>query len=106
MPLWPEVVGGMAVTLDKLGLVLGEDHDLAELLELLRLRPDMCPNPRERSLFAALVSQRRAELQIAAEVLGRRIYAEKPSSFRHRFGEYWDARTLALTAPLDTVVVY
>lgn len=105
-PLWPEVVVGTAMTLDRLGMILGEDHDLAELLELLRERPDLCPNPRERSLFAALVAQRRSELQTAAEILGRRVYAEKPGSLSHRFGEYWDSRVLANSHPLDTIVVY
>lgn len=105
-PLWPEVIVGMAMTLHRLGLILGEDHDLAELMVLLRERPDLCPNPRERSLFAALVSQRRSELQIAAEILGRRVYAEKPSSLRARFGEYWDSRQLAISSSLDTLAVY
>jgi len=105
-PVWPEVVLGMTMTLDRLGLILGEDHDLAELLSLLHDRPDLCPNPRERSLFSALVTQRRTELQIAAEILGRRIYAEQPSSLEHRFGEYWESRKMALGASLDTVTVY
>ena len=105
-PLWPEVVVGMATTLDRLGLILGEDHDLAELQGLLRQRPDLCPSPRERSLFGALSRQRRSELQIAAEILGRRIYAEKPSSFQHRFGEYWESRQLAANHSLDTLAVY
>lgn len=105
-PLWPEVVVGTAMTLDRLGMILGEDHDLAELLELLRERPDLCPNPRERSLFAALVAQRRSELQTGAEILGRRVYAEKPGSLSHRFAEYWDSRALANSHPLDTIVVY
>lgn len=105
-PLWPEVVMGMAVTLDLLGEVLGEDHDLAELVDLIHERPGLCPNPRERSLFTALASQRRAELQLAAEVLGRRIYAEKPSSLQGRFGEYWESRQLAIGRPLDTLTIY
>ena len=106
VPLWPDVVIGIAVTLDRIGLLLGEDHDLAELLMLIHDRPDMCPSPRERSLFLALVTQRRAELQLAAEILGRRVYAENPESFRSRFGEYWGSRRSALDLPLDTVVVY
>jgi len=105
-PLWPEVVVGLAITLERLGLVLGEDHDLSELLALLHARPDLCPNPRERSLFSVLVTQRRVELQLVAEVLGRRVYAEKPSSLEHRFGEYWESRKMALNAPLDTMTVY
>lgn len=105
-PLWPEVIVGTAMTLERLGLILGEDHDLAELLALLVDRPDLCPNPRERSLFSALAAQRRSELQTAAEILGRRVYAENPGSLEHRFGEYWGSRQLANTTPLDTIVVY
>ncbi len=105
-PLWPEVVVGTAMTLERLGRILGEEHDLAELLTLFGERSDLCPDPRERSLFSALVTQRRSELQVAAEILGRRVYAEMPGSLSHRFGEYWDSRQLASSRPLDTLVVY
>ena len=105
-PLWPEVVVGTAMTLNRLGDLLGEDNDLAELLGLLHERPDLCPNPRERSLFRALASQRRNELQLASEILGRRVYAEQPKSVASRFGEYWGARQMAINGGLDTLVVY
>lgn len=105
-PLWPEVVVGTAMTLERLGNVLGEDNDLAELMALLRERPDLCPDSRERSLFRALVNQRRSELQLAAEILGRRVYAEHPKSLTARFEEYWGARQLAIGGSLDTIVVY
>jgi len=105
-PLWPEVVVGTAMTLHRLGDLLGEDHDLDEMGRLLRERPDLCPNPRERSLFRALAAQRRSELQLASEILGRRIYAEKPKALAGRFGEYWEARRMAADGSLDTLVVY
>jgi CHAD domain-containing protein len=105
-PLWPEVVVGTAMTLDRLGHILGEDNDLAELVSLLRDRPDLCPDPPERSLFRALANQRRGELQVAAEILGRRVYAEQPKSLTSRFGEYWGARQMAIQGGLDTIVVY
>lgn len=105
-PLWPEVIVGLAMTLDRAGSLLGEDHDYADLIGLLRERPDLCPNPRERSLFLALIGQRQAELRVAAEILGRRVYAEKPASFSGRLGEYWESRQLALTSHLDTIVAY
>jgi hypothetical protein len=95
----------VAVTLDRLGYLLGEDHDLADLLDLLRTRPELCPDPRERSLFFALATQRRAELKVAAEILGRRVYAERPDSLQSRFGEYWESRQQALTSHLDTLAV-
>lgn len=105
-PLWPEVIVGMAMTLDRLGSLLGEDHDLAELIDLLHARPDYTPDLRERSLLLALVGQRRAELRLAAEILGRRIYAERPGSLTGRFGEYWESRQLAISTPLDTITAY
>ena len=106
VPVWPEVVVGTAMTLDRLGDILGEDNDLAELVSLVGHRPDLCPNPRERSLFRALAFQRRSELQVAAEILGRRIYAEKPKAMTSRFGEYWGSRQMAISGELDTVAVY
>jgi CHAD domain-containing protein len=104
-PLWPEAIAAMAVTLDRLGEVLGEDHDLQELNDLIHVRSDLCPNPRERSFFGALISQRRSELQVAAEVLGRRVFAEKPEWLEHRFGEYWDSRALVNRRHLDTLAI-
>jgi hypothetical protein len=34
------------------------------------------------------------------------VYAEKPGSVASRFGEYWDARLMAIRGSLDTIVVY
>jgi hypothetical protein len=103
-PVWPEVVVGTALTLDRLGEILGDDNDLAELVSLLSARPDLCPNPRERSLLKALAAQRRLELQTAAEILGRRVYAERPKCMTDRFGEYWGARQMAIAGSFDTLV--
>ncbi len=106
VPLWPEALVGVAMTADRLGLILGEDHDLAELASLVGARPDLCPSPRERSLLSALIQQRRTELQVASEILGRRIYAEQPDAMSHRFGEYWASRELARTSQPETLTVY
>ena len=88
-PLWPEVLLGMALTLERIGGLLGEDHDLAELLRLVARSPDLCPNPVERSLLKALASQRRFDLQTASRILGRRIYTETPASLNDRFEAFW-----------------
>lgn len=88
-PIWPEVVGGYARSLDRLGEILGEEHDLAELLRLVAELPELCPDSLERSLLAALAQQRRAELRAAANSLGSRIYAEPADRFVKRFAAYW-----------------
>ena len=105
-PLWPEVLVGTAMTLDYLGDLLGEDNDLAELVDLVAERPDLCSDPRQRSLLRALAEQRRSELQQASEILGRRVFAEKPVNLTHRFGEYWESRQMAIRGSLDTLTIY
>jgi CHAD domain-containing protein len=102
-PLWPEVMIGMTLTLDRIAEILGQDRDLAELLETLANRPDICPNPLERSLMSALAEQRRSDLQTAARILGRRIYAEKPESFSTRVASYWESMELARTTTLVSI---
>lgn len=106
-PLWPEVILGMVITLDRMAELLGEDHDLAELLDTLAGRPELCPNPLERSLIRALAEQRRSDVETAARILGRRIYAERPNSLQGRFGAYWEsmeeARAPALSLVLGSV---
>ena len=99
-PLWPEVMIGMAMTLDRISELLGQDHDLAELLQALADRPDLCPNPLERALLTALAEQRRSDLQTASRILGRRMYAESPSAFTERLGAYWESMELARTTHL------
>lgn len=92
-PVWWEVVGGLASSLDTLGEVLGEEHDLAELTRLVTTVPDLAPDPDERSLLVALSLHRRHELQNAARVMGSRVYAESSDQFSRRLGAYWEAWT-------------
>ena len=57
--------------------VVGEDHDLAVLLDAARQRPHALV-PGERGLLVALVERRRAQLQRAALKKGSKLYARKP----------------------------
>ena len=90
-PVWPEVMGGLATSLSHLGDVLGDDHDQSELVRLVASLPDLMPDPDERNLLVALSQQRRRELQGAALVMGKRIYAEGPDRFALRLEAYWSA---------------
>ena len=102
-PMWPEVMIGMAITLDRIAELLGQDHDLAELLDLVSNRPDLCPNPMERSLLTALAHQRRSDLQTASRILGRRIYAETSEALDSRLGAYWETMALARSTRLTSL---
>jgi CHAD domain-containing protein len=63
--------------------VVGDDHDLAVLLDAARQRPEALA-PGERGLLVALVDRRRAQLQRAALKRGRRLYARKPRKVAKR----------------------
>jgi CHAD domain-containing protein len=102
-PLWPEVVVGMAITSERIGDLLGEDHDFGELIGLLAATPDLCPNPVEGSLIRALSEQRRSDLQTAARILGRRVYAETPIALTSRFDVYWQTATEVHTVGLGAI---
>jgi CHAD domain-containing protein len=56
---------------------VGDDHDLAVLLDAVRQRPQALA-PGERELLVSLVGRRRAELQRTALERGRKLYARKP----------------------------
>jgi CHAD domain-containing protein len=90
-PVWPEVIGGLAVSLEQLGDVLGDDHDQSELIRLTAALPELAPDPDERNLLVALANQRRRELEGAARVMGGRVYAEAASQFIARLKAYWTA---------------
>ncbi len=88
-PLWPEMMSTYAMSLHDLGELLGEEHDLAVLVELLAGDRSLRADPTESGLATALAEYRRKYLQQAAVVMGHRIYAETPERFAARIGSYW-----------------
>jgi CHAD domain-containing protein len=88
-PTSPGVVGGQAKDAHRLADLLGDDHDLAVLRAHLEeisgsITADLDP-------VFDLIDHRRAQLQEEALLLGRRVYAEKPSAFARRLHRYWKA---------------
>ncbi|MFL6582037.1 MAG: CHAD domain-containing protein [Burkholderiales bacterium] len=65
---------------DKLADRLGEDHDLAELLQFLG-DPQTELDPGQRSELARLIEGRRTRLQKKAQAIGSKIYRKKPGRF-------------------------
>jgi CHAD domain-containing protein len=90
-PVWPEVVGSYAASLDGLGELLGLEHDLAVLEAVVDGDPALCPDPDARRLLGAVVLHERAVIRHDARAAGLRIYAEPPDRFVRRIGAYWDA---------------
>ena len=76
-PADPKRMKKLARRAHDLSDVVGEDHDLAVLLDGARRRADTLA-PGELGLLDGLVGRRRERLQRKALALGRRVYARKP----------------------------
>jgi CHAD domain-containing protein len=87
--VWPGVLEAMEDTADELGERLGADHDLAVLRERVETERSLAP-PVRRALLRR-IDERRKDHQREALVVGRRLYAEKPSALRQRLGRLWNA---------------
>ena len=70
---------------------LSDDHDLAILRERVLEQSKRSDDGAEIEALVALIDQRRGELQVKANLLGARIYAEKPGAFVGRTEHYWQA---------------
>jgi CHAD domain-containing protein len=80
---WLELVEFRTTQAHRLSDLLGDDHDLAMLLELLReeQRPVALAGSEQ---LIAVVEGRRLELQSRATLLGARLYAERPKAYGRR----------------------
>lgn len=80
-PVCGPIVGGAAQEAASLSEVLGEEHDLGVLRDRLV----------ELEALTALIDERRAYLQAQAQLIGRRLYAERPNAFVRRLKRLWQA---------------
>jgi CHAD domain-containing protein len=90
---WPPVMTSLADEAHELADRLGDDHDLAVLLEWAKEHGSAVP-------IEAEVERRRSRLQAEAFAYGERLYADKPGAFVRRIGRWWEAS--ARTAPAET----
>src|SRR5829696_8218835 len=77
--VWPEVMKASAHEAKALSQVLGDDHDLVVLGELLAAEAELtAETTADRDRLLELIEDRRGELLDEARRIGRRLYAEKP----------------------------
>jgi CHAD domain-containing protein len=88
-PLWPDLLDELADQLHDLSDYLGDDHDLAELRQIITAQPEMFKDEQVLQVWVALIDRRRTELEAAARPLGERIYIEEPAEFVDRMAAYW-----------------
>jgi len=101
-PIWPERLEELATEADHLGDLLGDDHDLAVLRQLLTDEPDRFGAAGDRELLLALIDRRRAELEEESLRLGERFFQERPRAFVRRLKGYWKAWRAPTAAPMQT----
>jgi len=90
----------MANEADHISELLGDDHDLAVLRQLLADDPDRYGGEcaEEGEVLVALIDRRRVELEQEAMLLGKRFFQEKPRLFARRLKGYWKMWRVQATA--------
>lgn len=86
---WPAAFKVRTAMLKDLSELLGQDHDLSMLQELLDSEPALFGAARQRQQLIEIVGQRRSYLQREAFRQGRLLYAESPKALRKRWQRYW-----------------
>jgi CHAD domain-containing protein len=90
-PIWPERMEELANEADRMGDLLGDDHDLALLRQMLTEDGERFGEESDREVLSALIEQRRAELEQEALLLGRRFFQDSPRDFARRLKGHWKA---------------
>ena len=87
-PVWSASSRVMLKTLDRLGQLLGDDHDLFLLRQFILSDDAGCPE--EKTALTRLVNARRKQLRAAALKSGIRVYTETPSVISRRLAKGWN----------------
>ena len=89
--LWPGIFDPLEKEIKKLGMILGTDHDLSLLENLLRDgRGEFAGEIYLEKFFEAVRAQQQ-ELKREALSLGERVYASKPKDLVALYRQYWRA---------------
>lgn len=87
-PAWEEGLAGLEADLDDLSSMVGDDHDLAVLLDVARDEALVDPGTLDR--LWGLAAMRRHDLRHCAVPLARRVYAEASDTFAERLTTYME----------------
>ena len=88
-PLWPAQLKAMERECDRLADVLGDEHDLAVLMETPSVKELLAVRSVSAELLRSTVFQERERLRRTAIPLAQRIYGESAGRFVARIEEYW-----------------
>ncbi len=85
----PSIVGPLVDVLDELAELLGDDHDLAVIVERLESDPDRYGGSAIVDDIRDVARRRQQQLRTPAFRLGATVYAERSRTFADRIRSYW-----------------
>jgi len=88
-PLWTERTDEMVHEVDQVGELLGDDHDLVVMRQVVTDGSEKLGDDGDRETLLALIDRRRAEVQQEVMLLGERFFQDKVRDFAGRFNGYW-----------------
>ena len=83
------MLGPLANRLDRLGELLGDDHDLAMLRREVAGDPERFGGQEGIDPLLGRIDQRRQRLERQAMRLGGAVFEEAPDAFVRRLRSYW-----------------
>ena len=87
---WPAMLEVRQTAMKQLSDMLGDDHDMTVLGEVVRAEPELLPNAETCEPFLQVIDRRKRELREEAELLGRRLFAGTPKSHGKQLRAYWE----------------
>jgi len=89
-PSWPTLMQLRSDSLKRLADLLGDDHDLAMMQQLMQAQPPLFGDQALRERLGDVIVQRRSEMQRDALALGDELYLEEPRDLVARWQRYWE----------------
>ena len=88
---WKENFKKRVKLLNRLSELLGDDHDMFVLRQILLEHPERFGELARQEPLIESLDRRRAEQQAQAKELGDRIYADNPKEFTRRLRKHWES---------------
>jgi CHAD domain-containing protein len=110
-PCWPSELNARVEAARSLSQVLGDDHDISLLTQLVSTPTMMFGTPDETAAFLKRCRKRHKTLRKDANTQGERLFAERSRPFAERIETYWQIATGSAAKAIeesrpDNVVVF
>ena len=99
-PCWPSELSARAEAARSLSQLLGDDHDIANLMHLVSTPTMTFGSPEDTAAFMKRCRKRHKTLRKDAKVKGKRLFVEKPGPFADRIYAYWTTAAVGADKPV------